>query len=101
MRGHGRRRRGVLLRRRGSTGDGAAQLEKGQLPAQDPRSGDVRFSSRQSFSSSFVPAPLTDGLLKILTEKKKVESLSTSPWGPEGPPTIMASSARRLTPLQF
>ena len=84
MRGHVRGGGGGFFwEEGGSTGDGAAQLEKGQLPAQDPRSGDVGYSSRQSFSSSFVPVRLTDGLLKILTEKKKVESLSTSPWGPQ------------------
>ena len=70
------------MRSAGSTGDRAAELEKGQLPAQDPRSGDVGYSSRQSFPSSFVPSTFSDGLLKILTEKK-VQSLSTSPWGPQ------------------
>ena len=49
IRGHGRGRRAVLLRSEGSTEDRAAELEKGQLPAQDPRSVDVRFSNVFSF----------------------------------------------------
>ena len=43
---------GVLLR---STGDMAAKLEKGQLPAQDPRSGDVRSFQTFFLLSSLFP----------------------------------------------
>ena len=70
---------GGSFEKQGSTGDLAAELEKGQLPAQDPSSGDVGFFQR--FLSSFVPASFIDGLLKILTEK--VQSLSTSPREPQ------------------